>query len=68
MKSLRVLMIGSIALLSFCFSGWRCSSAMDRDGKVLLFLTTASASMIMLQYITTLTTCGIVTGFHPRSP
>ena len=37
MKPLRVLMIGSIALLSFCFSGWRCSSVMDRDGKVLLF-------------------------------
>ena len=37
MKPLRVLMIGSIALLSFCFSGWRCSSAMDRDGKVLFF-------------------------------
>ena len=68
MKSLRVLMIGSIALLSFCFSGWRCSSAMDRDRKVLLFLTTASASMIVLQYITTLMTSGIVTGFHPRSP
>ena len=37
MKPLRVLMIGSIALLSFCFSDWRCSSVMDRDGKVLLF-------------------------------
>ena len=68
MKPLRILMIGSIALLSFCFSGWRCSSAMDRDGKVLLFLTAASASMIMLQYITTLMTSGIVADFHPRSP
>ena len=37
-----------------------------RKGAVLL--TAASASMIVLQYITTLMTCGIVTGFHPRSP
>ena len=31
-------------------------------------LTTASASMIVLQYITTLMTSGKDTGFHPRSP